>query len=178
MATFKCGDIIISKTGSKPARVTQIWGCDVYAKYLHINRTALFNKDNIIHYSENTETMTNSTQLYSFTKEDGTTSYVTYLATDSSGNWVVEEKGSGNSAGTIHTLPKESFTEVVPYTFSVNVNGRTEHFGGAEGTVTNGEVLLYTAPSPPVMVVVNGLNTKCKTAKLKFKGHRIQTTPL
>lgn len=30
--------------------------------------------------------MSNSTQLYSFIKEDGTTGYVTYLATNSAGD--------------------------------------------------------------------------------------------
>jgi hypothetical protein len=87
---------------------------------------------------------------------------------------VVEEKGSG----TLHTLPKENFTEVVPYTFSINVNGRTEHFVGEEGKVTKDEVLLYTGTNPPVMVVVNGVNTKSKNAKAKFRGARISTTPL
>ena len=118
--------------------------------------------------------MTNSTQLYSFVKEDGTTSYATYLATNSAGDWVVEEKGSG----ALHTLPKDNFTEVVPYTFSVNVNGRIENFASEEGKVTTGEVLLFTGQNPPAMVVVTGVNTKCKTAKAKFKGCRISTTPL
>lgn len=178
MTTFKPGDIIISKTGTKPARVTSVWTWDIYATYLHSNKNSRFSKDNIIHYTGDPEKMTNSTQLYSFTKEDGTTGYVTYLATNSAGDWVVEEKGSGDSAGTIHTLPKESLTEVVPYTFSVNVNGRTEHFVGEEGKVHTGEVLLYTEPSPPVMVVVNGVNTKSKNAKAKFRGYRVQTLPL
>ena len=180
MANFKVGDIIISKNGTKPARVTWVsssyW--DINATYLHSNNSNQFDKRNIIHYTGDSETMSNSTQLYSFIKEDGTTGYVTYLATNSTGDWVVEEKGSGDSAGTLHTLPKNNFTEVVPYTFSINVNGRTEHFVGEEGKVQSGEVLLYTEPSPPVMVVVNGVNTKSKNAKAKFKGCRIATTPL
>jgi hypothetical protein len=181
MAEFKVGDIIISKTGTRPARVTYTtYNGDYYvnAAYLHNNKTVKFTKSNIIHYTGDPETMTNPTQLYSFVKEDGTTGYVTYLATNSTGDWVVEEKGSGDSAGTLHTLPKDNFTEVVPYTFSVNINGRTEHFASEEGKVTTGEVLLYTGQNPPVMVVVTGVNTKFKTAKAKFKGARISTTPL
>jgi hypothetical protein len=178
MAEFKKGDIIISTKGTKPARVTYNGSWYVTAVYLHNNRSTEFSKENLIHYTGDTETMSNSTQLYSFVKEDGTTGYVTYLATNSTGDWVVEEKGSGDSAGTLHTLPKDNFTEVVPYTFSVNVNGRTEHFVGEEGKVTKDEVLLYTELSPPVMVVVNGVNTKSKNAKAKFKGCRIATTPL
>jgi hypothetical protein len=178
MAEFKTGDIIISTKGTKPAQVKYNGSWYVTAVYLHNNRSHDFPKENIIHYTGDSETMSNSTQLYSFTKEDGTTGYVTYLATNSAGDWVAEEKGSGDSAGTLHTLPKDNFTEVVPYTFSVNVNGRTEHFVGEEGKVQSGEVLLYSEPSPPVMVVVNGVNTKSKNAKAKFKGARIATTPL
>lgn len=176
MAQFKVGDIIISKKGTKPARVTSAYSGYWYvnAVYLHNNRSNQFDKSNIIHYTGDTETMSNSTQLYSFIKEDGTIGYATWLGTNRAGCWVVEEKGSG----TLHTLPKENFTEVVPYTFSINVNGRTEHFVGEEGKVTKDEVLLYTGTNPPVMVVVNGVNTKSKNAKAKFRGARISTTPL
>jgi hypothetical protein len=178
MAEFKKGDIIISTKGTKPARVTSVGSWYITAVYLHNNRSTDFSLENLIHYTGDSETMSNATQLYSFVKEDGTTGYVTYLATNSTGDWVVEEKGSGDSAGTLHTLPKDNFTEVVPYTFSVNVNGRTEHFVGEEGKVTKDEVLLYTELSPPVMVVVNGVNTKSKNAKAKFNGARISTMPL
>lgn len=176
MAEFKVGDIVISKNGFRPARITYVYSGSYYvtAKYLHNDRSTDLIKTNLVHYQGDTETMSNSTQLYSFVKADGTTGYVTYLATNSAGDWVVEEKGSGE----LYTLPKTNFTEVVPYTFSINVNGRTEHFVGEEGKVTKDEVLLYTAPSPPVMVVVNGVDTKCKNAKTQFQGYRITTRPL
>jgi hypothetical protein len=57
MAVFKVGDIIISKKGTKPARVTSVYSgyCCVDAVYLHNNRSSQFDKSNIIHYTGDSE---------------------------------------------------------------------------------------------------------------------------
>ncbi len=110
--------------------------------------------------------MTQNT-LYSFNKEDGKLAYATYLATNSSGEWVVEERGSG----VLHTKPKDSFTEVVPFTFSATCGGYApRHFTCEEGKVKKGDILLNNG----LIFEVTELNTKSRTAP-KFTGKRLVT---
>lgn len=172
MEVFKRGDTIISSKGKCPGVVTFVWSCRYDVKYLHNGHHGYILKSNAQLYTIET-TMTETNQLYSFNKEDGSIAYATYLATNSSGQWVVEEKGTG----VLHTLSKDSFTEVLPYTFSVNLNGRETHFVSEEGKVQKGEVLFYTGSNPPAFCTVTGVNTKNKQAKAKFKGTRVVTQP-
>ncbi len=105
--------------------------------------------------------------LYSFNKEDGTLAYATYLATNSSGEWVVEERGSG----VLHTKPKDSFTEVVPFTFSATWAANSAlPFTCEEGKVKKGDILMYNG----MVLEVTELNTKSRNAP-KFTGKRLVT---
>jgi hypothetical protein len=165
--TFKVGDIIISKKGTKPGEITHLepwrrWQYEV--KYIHNGRIGYISKENAILYHGDT-TMTQNT-IYSFNKEDGKLAYATYLATNSSGEWVVEEMGSR----AIHTKPKDSFTEVVPFTFSAKAANSTLHFTCEEGKVKKGDILMNNG----MVLEVTELNTKSRTAP-KFTGKRLVT---
>jgi hypothetical protein len=165
--TFKVGDIIISKKGTKPGEITHLepWRyCHYEVKYIHNGRIGYISKENSILYHGD-PTMTQNT-LYSFNKEDGTLAYATYLATNSSGEWVVEERGSG----VLHTKPKDSFTEVVPFTFSAKAGNSTQHFTCEEGKVKKGDILMNNG----MVLEVTELNTKSRTAP-KFTGKRLVT---
>ena len=162
---FKVGDIIISKKGTKPGKITYTSWSDCYEiTYLHNNRTGIISKSNAILYGDSTMT---TDSLYSFIKEDGSLGYATYLATNSAGEWVVEEKGSS----VLHTKPKDSFTEVVPFTFSAKSGNNTFAFTCDEGKVSIGEILLLDG----LIYQVTGLNTKAKNAP-KFTGVRLVTS--
>jgi hypothetical protein len=164
---FKIGDIIISKLGTKPGKITYTTWSDYYeVTYLHNNRSGAISKTNAILYHGDS-TMTQDS-LFSFIKDDGSIGYATYLATNSAGEWVVEEKGSS----VIHTKPKDSFTEVVPFTFSAKSGSQTVSFTCDEYKVLVGELLLLDGS----IYQVTGLNTKAKNAP-KFTGVRLVTKP-
>ena len=108
----------------------------------------------------------NKQQLFTWTDAHGI-HYGTYLATNSSGDYVIEEKKTGN----IVTMSPNLLEEVIPWTFSAK-NGSTEkHFTGTD-TIKRGEVLLQ--PRTSKFWVVTDVDTKNKTAT-KFNGVRIVT---
>ena len=50
---FNVGDIVISLNGSKPFRVTSVWGNRVEGRYLHSDNPARFAQGQVKHYDEN-----------------------------------------------------------------------------------------------------------------------------
>lgn len=115
--------------------------------------------------------MAETKTLYSFTKDDGTVAYGTHIGTNSSNQYLIEEKGTG----TIHVFDKKNLEEVLPYTFSAKMGNSENHYVGTPGALKKGDILLYTGSSTPQIAVVTGVDTKNKSARSKFKGAKIVT---
>lgn len=173
---FEVGDIIISNYGKKPLKITQIYGSQIYASYLHNNTSKSFYKNDIKHYEdENAMTITSNT-LFQISLEDGSVTYGTHVGTNSSNQYLIEEKGTGK----IILANKSQLEEVLPYTFSVRMDGKTTHFQGEPEKVKKGDVLLYTGEGADnaKFAYVTNIDTKNKSATKAFKGLRVQTTEL
>ena len=107
-----------------------------------------------------------------------TVRYATYLATNGKGEWVMEEKGSGD----IFTTAKEDAAEVMPYTFGMKFSGGgiIYHFLSKEGQVKVGDMLMrldageYTGS----VGLVTAVNTKSKVATKEFVGVRLLSEPV
>jgi hypothetical protein len=108
--------------------------------------------------------------LYSFTV-DNKVAYGTHIGTNSSNQYLIEEKGTG----TIHVFDKKDLEEVLPYTFSAKMGTSENHYVGTPGAVSKNDILLYTGSSTPQIAVVTGVDTKNKSARSKFKGAKIVT---
>jgi hypothetical protein len=172
---FKKGEVVISKIGTRPGTITRVPKFDwqyYTIKYLHNNRTYDFigyNQDNYTLYED--PEMTNIKTLYSFTKADGTTGYGTHIGTNSQNKYLIEEKGTNE----IHVLSKSDLEEVLPYTFSVEMEGSEYHYIGQPDTVQVGDLLLNTEAKSVRLAVVKALDTKDKTPRAKFKGRKLVT---
>lgn len=168
---FQVGDVVIACNGSRPATITGIYGNAIYAKYNHNGAGARYNHGGIKHYEENT--MSNNSTLYSIKKEDGTVTYGVHVGTDSANRFLMEEKGTGQ----IILANKSQLEEVLPYTFSVRMNGKTVHFQGEPGKVKKNDVLLYTGDGADKfeIAMVTGVDTKNKGAAKTFSGRKLAT---
>ena len=161
------GDLITrSPRGRKPIEVLKVDGNYISGRYLDSGNTVWEYYNYFQPYEDNDQTIMSKEQL--FTWSDGIGQhYGTYLATNSCGQYVIEEKQTGN----IVTMHPDYLEEVIPWTFSAK-NGSTEkHFTGPD-TIKKGEVLLQ--PKTTKFWVVTDVDTKNKTAT-KFVGRRVVT---
>ena len=172
MAQFNIGDIVTKKHGKKPAEIvskgwyaSDSWTC----RYLHSKQSFTEYASDLKLYTEETE-MADTKTLYSFTV-DGKVAYGTHIGTNSSNQYLIEEKGTG----TIHVFDKKDLEEVLPYTFSAKMGNSENHYVGTPGAVNKGDILLYTGSSTPQIAVVTGVDTKNKSARSKFKGAKLAT---
>lgn len=172
MAQFNIGDIVTKKHGKKPAEIvskgwysSESWQC----RYLHSKQSFTEYASDLKLYEEETE-MADTKTLYSFTV-DGKVAYGTHIGTNSSNQYLIEEKGTG----TIHVFDKKDLEEVLPYTFSAKMGSSENHYVGSPGSVSKGDILLYTGSSTPQIAVVTGVDTKNKSARGKFKGAKLAT---
>jgi hypothetical protein len=169
MSQFNIGDIVTKKHGKKPAEITYA-SCSAYnCKYLHSKQSFYAYESELKLYEGETE-MSETKTLYSFTV-DGKTAYGTHIGTNSSNQYLIEEKGTG----TIHVFDKKNLEEVLPYTFSAKMGSSENHYVGTPGAVAKGDILLYTGSSTPQIAVVTGVDTKNKSARSKFKGAKLTT---
>jgi hypothetical protein len=170
---FSVGDVIISKSGTRPAKIASIsrYGNYVYAVYLHNGSTVTFDVQNIKLYEESN--MTDNKTLYSLTKEDGTVVYGTHVGTNSQNKFLIEVKGTNE----IVLVDKSQLEEVVPYTFSVRMNGKNTHYQCEPGKFKKNDVLLYTGNGTDKFEVamVVAVDTKSKTAATTFRGLKLVT---
>lgn len=172
MTQFNVGDIVTKLSGKKPAEITSNSRGDYYTcRYLHRTQIFYAHQNELKLYTEETEMAIETKTLYSFTKADGTTAYGTHIGTNSSNQYLIEEKGTG----TIHVFDKKDLEEVLPYTFSAKMGTSETHYVGTPGAVSKGDILLYTGSSTPQIAVVTGVDTKNKSARAKFKGAKIVT---
>ena len=172
MAQFNVGDIVTKKHGKKPAEIvsrgwysSESWQC----RYLHSKQSFTEYASDLKLYTEETE-MSDTKTLYSFTVDDKV-AYGTHIGTNSSNQYLIEEKGTG----TIHVFDKKDLEEVLPYTFSAKMGNSENHYVGTPGAVNKGDILLYTGSSTPQIAVVTGVDTKNKSARSKFKGAKLAT---
>lgn len=114
--------------------------------------------------------MANKT-LYSFLDEDGNTVTGTHVGTDSRNRLILEVKGRDNY------VVKESneVEEVLPYTFSMAINGQEIHYVGTPSKVAKGDFFLVPAGNSFCIGRVKEVDTKNKNARAKLKGHKILT---
>jgi hypothetical protein len=171
--TFNVGDIVTKQYGKKPAEVTyapSYSGGQFTCRYLESKQTFYARDYDLKLYDEETEMTTDTKTLYSFTV-DGVVAYGTHIGTNSSNQYLIEEKGTGK----IHVFDKKDLEEVVPYTFSATMGGKETHYVGTPGALKKNDVLLYTGSSTPQVAVVTGVDTKNKSARSKFKGAKIVT---
>lgn len=172
MTQFNVGDIVTKKHGKKPAEIvsrgwysSESWQC----RYLHSKQSFTEYASDLKLYTEETE-MSDTKTLYSFTVDDKV-AYGTHIGTNSSNQYLIEEKGTG----TIHVFDKKDLEEVLPYTFSAKMGTSENHYVGTPGAVSKGDILLYTGSSTPQIAVVTGVDTKNKSARSKFKGAKLAT---
>lgn len=172
---FKVGDIVIRNNGKKPAEITyEYQGYNHYngyygCRYIHSNGTFTAYGSDLKFYEEETE-MAETKTLYSFIV-DGKTAYGIHIGTNSSNQYIIEEKGTG----TIWVLDKINLEEVLPYTFSAKMGNSENHYVGTPGALNVGDILLYTGSSSPQIAVVTAIDTKNKSARSKFKGAKLTT---
>lgn len=173
--TFNVGDIVTKQYGKKPAEITYSYsggygGGQYSCRYLHNKQTFSAYGTDLKLYDEETEMTADTKTLYSF-NVDGVVAYGTHIGTNSSNQYLIEEKGTGK----IHVFDKKDLEEVVPYTFSATMGGKETHYVGTPDALKKGDVLLYTGSSTPQVAVVTGVDTKNKSARSKFKGAKLVT---
>ena len=175
---FQVGDIVRLKTGTAPIQVTEATAYWVSGTYLKSKAEIYLRKANdfVLYEEATTQGKDTMNTLYQFTA-DKAVKYGTYLATNSSGMYVMEEKGTGS----IFTVDKSTVEEVLPYTIGVKFLGSSttySYFANPE-TFKVGELYLMEAPSGLCLVNITDLNTKSKSATKDFKPiSKIQAVPV
>jgi hypothetical protein len=183
---FQVGDIVTKQYGKKVAKVVRLpygdpngWGgsADYQCRYEHAPYSPFQASEKELKLVEDSDSSSTSPMnmktLYSFTKPDGSTGYGTYLATNSTNQLIIEEKGTG----VILTFEKDQLEEVLPYTFSIKVNGQETHYlGNADSSLKKGDVVMLTAANSNYAIgVVTGVNTKNRSPRNGFKGVKLVT---
>lgn len=174
---FEIGDIVIKLYGQRPAKIVRVvsWNNKFYCKYLHSNACFEAHARELKPYdSTDEEIMAETKTLYSFKKADGSVGYGSHIGTNSSNQYLIEEKGTN----TIHVFDPKELEEVLPYTFSATMNGKETHYIANPGSLKKGDYLLYTSGSQPMIAVVTAVDTKNKSARTKFKGLRLMAEPI
>lgn len=106
--------------------------------------------------------------LYQFSGKDGEIKYGSYLATNSSGQYVMEEKGTG----TIITADKSTVEEVLPYTVDIRFlssGDKTYSYFAEAGEFEAGGFYMLENHNGVSVVQVAATDTKRKNATKDFK---------
>lgn len=169
---FVPGDKVTKLSGKKTMTVTHISGNYVYARYDHSGQPTNDYYTNLKHVEEDCQAVTKDA-IYKLNLDSDQTVFANYRGTDSAGNWLMERIGDG---GGIIIIAKEKCEEVLPYTFSVRMNGREQHFQGEAGKLKKGDILLYTAGGVDnfTFAIVKNVDTKHKGARA-WEGVRVIT---
>lgn len=171
---FEIGDKVIKTNGKKVMTVVYATGSYITARYDHSGQSIRDHVANFIHYEEEGPAMTKDAIYKLDLGGDSITPvFANYRGTDSAGNWLMERIGDG---GGIVIVAKEKCEEVLPFTFSVRMNGREQHFVGEAGKLKKGDILLYTAGGVDnfTFAIVKNVDTKSKGAKT-WEGVRVIT---
>lgn len=178
---FQVGDIVRRPTGKKLYQITSVdvnqnthyASARVKAYPDGKNQSYIYLRDLVLADPEEIAPKSTMKTLYKFTHQ-GNEVFGTHIGTDGSNNYVLEIKGGG---GIVVKDPKD-IEEVIPWTFAVKINGKETHFMGQPDKVKKGDFLLYNCNGTPVLCTVTGVDTKCKTAREKFKGLKLITEVL
>jgi hypothetical protein len=110
----------------------------------------------------------NKEMLYEVTKENKTV-YVTKLAEDSQGRWVVEPKGGGE----ILTVDKDDCKKVMPYTVSVKFIGNTKSYSykAKQGQFKEGDLVMIDGSV--ALAKVTRINTESDRATKYLTGVKL-----
>jgi hypothetical protein len=174
----KVGDIVRLKTGTAPIRIEVTSGRYFTGQYVVSGKRVVARpiEEIVLHEDYNNmetqedNTMTNIKTLYEIRISGASTleqlHYGHYLATNSSGQWVMEEKGTGR----IHTVDKADVVEVLPYTISLrflndNGMGKNYNYFADKDKYTAGQMFLMDNS----FVIVVDVDTKSKLATKDFK---------
>lgn len=174
---FKEGDIVRLKTGTAPIRVDIVSGRYFTGEYVTSGTPVVVRpiKDIVLHEDYNNvnmeeeNTMADTKTLYAIKVDKFSTFetviYAHYLATNSSGQWVMEEKGTGK----IHTVDKKDVEEVLPYTIGVQFLsdggiGKTYSYTAEVGKFSVGDMYILDGK----IVIVTEVDTKSKAATKDF----------
>ena len=160
------GDLIIRfPNGRRPIEVTEIDGNYIHGRYVNSGKPVWDYHNYFQPYEDNT--IMSKEQLFTWTDPHGQY-YGTYLATNSSGEYVLEVKKTGN----IVTMHPDQVEEVIPWTFSAKNASTKKHFTGGSDIIKKGDALLEFSTSK--FWIVTDVDTKNKTAT-KFVGRRFIT---
>ncbi len=172
---FVAGDKVVFRNGKLPMTVQYASGNYVRAIYDHNKQQSNEHFTRYKFYEEESQAVT-STAIYKLNLDSDQEIYANYRGTDSAGNWLMERIGNG---GGIIVVSKEKCEEVLPFTFSVRMNGREQHFVGEAGKVKKGDILLFTAGGVDnfAFAVVKNVDTKHKGARA-WEGVRVLTEAL
>lgn len=170
---FKVGDIVTRQNGKRRMIVRYVYQNRLTAYYEGGTASYSGHYNNFKPYED--QTVMAKDAIYKV-ELDGSAIFANYRGTDSAGNWLMERIGDG---GGIVIVAKEKCEEVLPFTFSVRMSGREQHFIGEAGKLTKGDILLYTAGGADnyAFAVVKAVDTKFKGAKT-FEGVRVNTSPI
>lgn len=105
-------------------------------------------------------------------KVDEKVLFANYLATNSDGLWVMEEKGTGH----IFTTKKEEAQEVLPFTIDVKFEGSANvvsYLSNKDTTLKVGDVLLINKKT--IFAHVVAVDSKNRKAIKELKGRRVVT---
>ena len=172
---FRVGDKVLKANGKKVMTVQWVSGNYVTSRYDHSGQQSRDHYTCIKYYEEEGPAVTKDA-IYKLNLDSDQEIYANYRGTDSAGNWLMERIGNG---GGILVVSKDKCEEVLPFTFSVRMNGREQHFVGEAGKVKKGDILLYTAGGADnfAFAVVKNVDTKHKGARA-WEGVRVITEPM
>lgn len=172
---FKAGDKVVLRHGKLLMTVQHVRGNYVHATYDHSKQHSNEHHTRYKLYEEDGQAMAKDA-IYKLNLDGDQTIFANYRGTDSAGNWLMERIGDG---GGILVVSKDKCEEVLPFTFSVRMNGREQHFVGEAGKVKKGDILLYTAGGANnfAFAVVKNVDTKHKGARA-WEGVRVITEPM
>lgn len=185
---FSVGDVVVSRYGSKPIRITFIpqdfyntykkqsrryyhtWN-SIRGVYLHSGTTAYLKYPQNYKKIESEENKMAQKTLYSYIDESGKTVIGTHIGTNSKNHFILEVKGRDDY---VIKNPKE-LEEVLPYTFSVDFGGKELHYEGNPEKIQKGDwLILDTGRGNSSVVCVKSVDTKSRSAT-KFKGRKLLT---
>lgn len=167
--TFKLGDIVRRRRGTQPAKIVDVYYNSVTCEYLHSRYTFNTPITNLVHF-KNEEQTVDREQLYSFKRADNSIGYGIHAGTNSKGQYLIEEKGTGII---LALLPTE-VEEVLPFTFSVTYNNNGAiHYLGVPGAVAVGDFVIETTKPGYPIGQVTAVNTKNRETTIKFRGFKV-----
>lgn len=170
---FSVGDKVTKISGKKVMTVQWVSGNYITARYDHSLQSTRDYYNCFKYHEEDGQAMTKDAIYKVDLEPEQTSFFANYRGTDSAGNWLMERIGDG---GGIVVVSKDKCEEVMPYTFSVRMNGREQHFVGEAGKLKKGDILLFTAGGVDnfAFAVVKNVDTKSKGARA-WEGVRVLT---